>query len=187
MKVLGKGKQITVEPTLAAEIQKRTGENVFLCYQCRKCSSGCPGRMFMQTSPAQFMRMAQLGMVEEAIKQNTIWYCMSCQTCTARCPAGIDIAHVVDTVRIIAQEKNIKTNTNNIKLFNWIWMTILHFTGRMYEVALTGGLNVLTLKPFKDLALGKKMIFNGKLKLLPSIKKPVMMMKMFARAKGLKK
>jgi hypothetical protein len=59
--------------------------------------------------------------------------------------------------------------------------------GRMYEVGLTGMLNLSTGRPFKDLSLGLKMIRKGKLKLLPSIRKPFAMMKMFSRAKRLKK
>ncbi len=161
MKVLVDNKEIRIDGELAEEIRKRSGENVYLCYQCRKCASGCPNRQFMESTPTELMRYIQLGMTEEAMKKDTVWYCLSCQTCTARCPQGIDIAHVVDMIRIIVQEKGIKADTKNERLFNWLWMTILHFTGRMYEVALTGALNTFTGKPFKDLKLGMKMISRG--------------------------
>ncbi len=186
MKVVGK-KQINIDTDFAAEVARRSGQNVFLCYQCRKCASGCPNRMFMEATPAQLMRYVQLGMVDEAMKQNTIWYCLSCQTCSARCPQDIDIAHVVDAIKIIVQERKIKADTKGARLLNVIWMNILKYGGRMYEVGLTGVFNVFTAKPFKDLPLGLKMIRKGKLKLLPSIKNPFSMMKMFARAKKLKK
>ena len=186
MKVIGKN-EIQVNSDLAEEVKKRTGENVFLCYQCRKCSAGCPNREYMDGSPTELMRQVQLGMVDEAMKSSTIWYCLSCQTCSARCPQDIDIAHVVDGLKIIVQEKKIKANTKNARLFNWLWMTLLKFMGRMYEVGLTGMLNVFTGNPFKDMPLGVKMIKKGKLKLLPSFKKPFVMLKMFSRAKRLKK
>ena len=186
MKIEGE-KEIKTDESLAQEIAKRSGENVFLCYQCRKCAAGCPSRMFMDKTPTELMRYIQLGMLDEVTKGNTIWFCMSCQTCSTRCPQDIDIAHVVDTLKIIVQEKRIKANTKNARLFNWLWMTILKFMGRMYEVGLTGALNLFTGNPFKDLPLGMKMIRKGKLKLLPSFKKPFVMMKMFSRAKRLKK
>jgi heterodisulfide reductase subunit C len=157
VKIVGK-KDMKVDSAFAEEIAKRSGENVFLCYQCRKCTSGCPSRMFMDSTPTELMRYAQLGMVDEAMKGNTIWYCLSCHTCSTRCPQDIDIAHVVDTIRIIVQEKNIKADTKNMRLFNWLWMP-----------------------------LGIKMIRRSKLKLLPSIRKPFTMIKMFSRAKKLKK
>ena len=141
----------------------------------------------MDATPTELMRYAQLGMLDEAMKQNTIWFCMSCQTCSTRCPQDIDIARVIDTIRIIVQEKRIKADTKNIRLFNWLWMRILRYMGRMYEVALIGSLNLFTGRPFKDMALGAKMIRNGKLKLIPSFKRPFEMMKMFTRAKRLKK
>ena len=150
MKVIGQ-KEIKVDVAFAEEIKNRCGENVFLCYQCKKCASGCPSREFMDSSPAQLMRYVQLGMVDEAMKENTIWYCLSCQTCSARCPQDIDIAHVVDTIRILVQEKKIEADTKNERLFNWLWMRMIKYMGRAYEVGLTGALNLFTGKPFKDL------------------------------------
>ena len=185
MKIIGQ-KDIKIDDSFAEEIRKRSGENVFLCYQCRKCASGCPSRKFMDSTPTELMRYAQLGMVDEAMKGNTVWFCLSCQTCSARCPQDIDIAHIVDTIRILVQEKNIKADTKNTRLLNLLWMNILRYTGRMYELALSGMLNIFTGKPFKDMTLAVKMFKKGKLKLLPSIKKPFETMKMFSRAKKLK-
>ena len=186
MKIIGQ-QQIKVDKSFAEEIRKRSGENVFLCYQCRKCASGCPNRMFMDSTPTELMRYVQLGMVDEAMKGNTIWYCLSCQTCSSRCPQDIDIAHVVDIIRIIVQEKKIKADTKNLRLLNKLWMTILRYMGRIYEAGLAGGFNLLTGHPFKDMTLGMKMMRKGKLKLLPTIKKPFDTMKMFSRAKRLKR
>jgi len=186
MKIIGK-KDIKTDHGFAEKIRQRCGENVFLCYQCKKCASGCPSRQFMDKTPAELMRFLQLGMIYEAMQQNTIWYCLSCQTCSARCPQDIDIAHVIDTLKIIVQEEKIKTDTHNITLLNRIWMTILKYMGRMYDIALAGSFNLFTGKPFKDLPLAIKMIKKGKLKFIPSIKKPFEMMKMFSRAKRLKK
>ncbi|MFH1882582.1 MAG: 4Fe-4S dicluster domain-containing protein [Planctomycetota bacterium] len=186
MKIVGK-EGININSAFAEEIARRSGENVFLCYQCKKCASGCPSRMFMDSTPTELMRYVQLGMVDEAMRGNTVWFCLSCQTCSARCPQDIDIAHVVDTIRVLVQEKKVKADTKNARLFNWLWMKILKYMGRMYEVGLTGMLNIFTGRPFKDLPLGIKMIRKGKLKLLPSISKPFATMKMFSRAKRLKK
>ena len=188
MKITG-NKQIKIDAALAQEIRKRSGENVFLCYQCKKCASGCPNRQFMDSTPAELMRYIQLGMVDEAMKKNTVWYCLSCQTCNARCPQDIDIAHVIDIIRILIREKKIKADadTKNMRLLNWIWMKIIRYMGRMYELAMIGAFNVFTGKPFKDMGLGIKMIKKGKLKFMPSIRIPREMMKIFSRAKKLKK
>ncbi len=186
MKIIGE-KTIEADTALAQEIKKRCGENVFLCYQCKKCASGCPSRTFMDSTPTELMRYIQLGMTDEAMKGNTIWYCLSCQTCSTRCPQDIDIAHVVDTLKIIVREKKIKAKTGGATLLNRVWMLILRYMGRMYEMGLAGMMNLFSGKPFKDLPLAMKMMKKGKLKLLPTIKRPFEMMKMFSRAKRLKK
>jgi len=187
MKIIRDDKEVVIDSKLAEEIRQRSGENVFLCYQCKKCASGCPNRDRMDYTPTELIRQIQLGMTDEAIKKSTIWYCLSCQTCSTRCPQDIDIAHVVDTLRIIVQEEGLNVDTKNEKLFNWLWMTILKYCGRIYEVGLTGALNLFTGHPFKDMGLGMKMIKKGKLKLMPTFKRSSEMMKMFARAKKLKK
>lgn len=186
MKVVTK-KGTKAVSNFAAEVGDRSGENVFLCYQCRRCASGCPNRVFMDRTPTELMRYLQLGMVDEAMKGNTIWYCLSCHTCSARCPQGVDIAHVVDTVRILAQEKGMKVNINNARIFGRIWMRMLKYMGRIYEVGLTGLLNLRTGNPFHDVSFGIRMLKKGKLKLLPSIRKPFLTMKIFSRAKRLAK
>ncbi len=186
MKVIDQEK-ITIDRSLAEEVARRSGENVFLCYQCRKCASGCPSRPFMDSTPTELMRYVQLGMIDEAMMENSAWFCVSCQTCSTRCPQDIDIAHVIDTLRIVVQEKKIKADTKNMRLFNRIWMTAIKYMGRIYEAGLVGSLNLFTLKPFKDMALGMKMIKKGKIKLIPPIRNPLPTMKMFSRAKRLRK
>jgi heterodisulfide reductase subunit C len=126
-------------------------------------------------------------MAEEAMKGNTIWYCLSCHTCSTRCPQQIDIAHIVDTTRTLAMEEGIKVKTNNANTFSRLWMRMLKYMGRLYEVGLRGSLNLFTGRPFQDFPLGLKMLRKGKLKLLPSITKPLTTMKMFSRGKRLSK
>ena len=82
---------------LAQVISDHIGENVYLCYQCLKCTSGCPLIEHMDLHPNQVMRAAQLDDVS-VLESKTIWACASCQTCTTRCPQGIDIAAVMDYV-----------------------------------------------------------------------------------------
>ena len=77
---------------------KETGENVFLCYHCVKCTSGCPLVDHFDLSPNQIMRAAQLGMEDMIFESKSPWLCASCQTCTTRCPQGIDIAKVMDFI-----------------------------------------------------------------------------------------
>ena len=49
-------KTINIDPALARRIQEEIGQNVYLCYQCIKCSSGCPLGEFFDWQPNQIMR-----------------------------------------------------------------------------------------------------------------------------------
>ena len=80
---------------LADRIQEAIGENVYLCYQCVKCTSGCPLAEHFDLAPNQVLRAAQLGMEDRLFESRTPWMCASCQTCTTRCPQGIDVARVM--------------------------------------------------------------------------------------------
>lgn len=174
-----------IDNSFAEEVFKICKENVYLCYQCRKCTSGCPVHAHMDFTPFELIRLVQLGMTEKIEKANTIWVCASCQTCTSRCPQGIDIAHIIDVIRILVQKKRIGKG-KNIWSFNSLWMRMLKQTGRIYEPGLILLYNLFRGKPFNDLALGFKMIKKNKLKLWPSLIKPATVRKIFSRAKRLK-
>lgn len=186
MKVIDAQVPVDVNHEFAQEIKKRSGENVFLCYQCHKCASGCPARDFMDSTPDQLMRYAQLGLASKCMKGNTIWYCSSCQTCSTRCPAGIDIARVISTIKIMTQERGVGADTMHAGLFNNLWMRTLKYTGRIYEAGVIGLLNLGSGRPLNDAGLAIKMLRRGKLKLIPPVTRPAAMMRMFNRAKRAK-
>ena len=52
---------MSISAELAKRIQDELGENVYLCYQCVKCTSGCPVGEFFDWQPNQVMRALQLG------------------------------------------------------------------------------------------------------------------------------
>jgi len=82
-------------------VNEISGQNVLNCYQCGRCSAGCPLTFAMQLLPSQVIRLVQLGLEEEALSTNTPWVCASCLTCFARCPRGVDLAKVMEALRAI--------------------------------------------------------------------------------------
>jgi heterodisulfide reductase subunit C len=90
-----------IKNSLVDKIEEISGQNVFDCYQCGICSSGCPVTDYMDYSPNQVMRLIQLGSVDEILNSRTIWICSTCLQCSARCPKGIDVAKVMEALRTI--------------------------------------------------------------------------------------
>ena len=86
-------------------IEELSGENVYACYQCGRCSAGCPVASEMDLLPNQIIRMVQMGLDDEVRRSKTLFLCASCFTCQSRCPKGIDIARVMEAVRHVLDPK----------------------------------------------------------------------------------
>ncbi|MBD3205392.1 4Fe-4S dicluster domain-containing protein [Candidatus Bathyarchaeota archaeon] len=79
-------------------VEELSGELIDLCFQCGACSSGCPMTEEMDYLPSKIIRMVQMGM-RECLDSKTIWVCTTCFNCEVRCPRGIDIANVMESLR----------------------------------------------------------------------------------------
>lgn len=143
--------------------------NVNVCYQCGKCSAGCPMSYTMDWTPAQLIHAIRLGLKDLVLNSKTMWMCSSCHTCTTRCPQEVDIARVMDAVKIIAVSEGVKPQVSNVNAFYKAALRNIKWFGRMYELGLIGDLKLHTFEFFKDMRLGVKMFFKGKLKIIPSV------------------
>jgi heterodisulfide reductase subunit C len=99
--------RLKTEEDVIAEIKAISGEDVRACYQCGKCTAGCPLATAMDLMPNQIIRLLQLGEHEQVLKSGTIWQCASCLTCAARCPKEVDPARVMDALRTILMRQGV--------------------------------------------------------------------------------
>ncbi len=90
-----------IHSDFTAKVQELAGQQLLACYQCGKCSAGCPLAAYMDIPPAQMIRLAQLGLERELLECEAIWLCVSCMTCNSRCPKGVRIAELIDSLRQI--------------------------------------------------------------------------------------
>jgi heterodisulfide reductase subunit B len=154
-------------PDLARQVLEELGENVYLCYQCVKCTSGCPVSAYFDWQPNQVMRALQLGQDDIALESETPWLCAACQTCTTRCPQDLDIAAIMDFLTREAQARGFKPKVGVVKKFNEAFMREVGLWGRAYEVGLLAEMKLRTGDLTSDLDLGVKMFSKGKLAVLP--------------------
>ncbi len=153
----------------AQELRALTAENVMLCYQCKKCTLGCPSAYAMRMKPHELMRAIQLGLAEEIYWSGTIWICLSCETCNTRCPQDINILRVIDGLRELTMSKKVDYYNPQpaIPALHRIFMALVARFGRMYELGLALLINLWMLTPFKDIDMASPMLLKGKLKPLP--------------------
>jgi len=97
--------QKKVRDAFVAKVEELSGQKILACYQCGKCSAGCPAVSEMDILPNQVIRYVQLGLKDELLKSEACWVCASCLTCNARCPKGIKIAEVMEAVRQVLLRK----------------------------------------------------------------------------------
>jgi heterodisulfide reductase subunit B len=151
---------------LVEVVREATGDNVFKCYQCVKCTSGCPLADQFDLTPNQIMRSVQLNDIS-VLQSKSIWLCASCYTCATRCPQKIDVTGVIDALRIEALKRGVKPAEPHIAKFNKLFMRSIKIFGRAYELGLMASFNMVLGKPLRDLKLGKRMFARGKLSILP--------------------
>ncbi|WP_298838403.1 4Fe-4S dicluster domain-containing protein [Clostridium sp.] len=94
------------------QILQISGQRIQDCIQCGKCSASCPASEGMDILPHQIIRLLQTGELDKVMESKTIWSCASCFTCSERCPRSIDIANVLEAVRLIVIRRS---GANRIK------------------------------------------------------------------------
>jgi len=154
----------------AAELTELKELNISSCYQCEKCTNGCPLTFAMDIMPHQVIHNLQLGLVEEVVNSDTIWVCASCETCTTRCPNEIDIAHVMDRLRQHSIIRGVKAAHRQAPIFHETFLSSVRRFGRMHELTMaveyslrSEGVNGLR----KQIRLGLEMMRRGKMKIIP--------------------
>lgn len=156
--------------SLLESVLSECGENANLCFQCRKCAAGCPVSFAMDHTPSEIIHAVRLGLDDIVFKSKTVWMCASCQTCNTRCPQGVDVARIMDAIKILAVKKGYKPAIPNVLSFYKAALGNIRAYGRMYELGLIINLKMRTFEFMKDAGLGSKMFFKGKLKIIPSFK-----------------
>ena len=152
---------------LIKEAERLSGTDPASCMQCGMCTGGCPLAYEMDYSPRQILRLLQLGLINEALNSRAIWLCLTCETCTTRCPRDIDLAKVMSSLREMAIAQRIKPAEKDILIFHRSFLELIKRGGRLFELGLVGLYKLRSRRLFQDLFLAPAMLRRGKLKFIP--------------------
>ena len=157
------------DPQFLEQAKQKSGEDLSLCYQCLKCTVGCPTAPYMDIRPNNIIRMIQMGMKEEVLGSSAIWLCVSCETCGTRCPNEIDIGVLMDALREMSIEEKIPAKEKNIHLLHETFVQSIKRGGRVHEATMLIDYKLRSRDFLTDLLPGMMLFLKGKIPLLPSL------------------
>ena len=150
-------------------VEATSGQGLSDCYQCGKCSGGCPVFPDLDLSPNRVLRLVQLGLEDEALHNETVWCCVACGTCNTRCPMNVDIVRVMDTLRAMAQRRGIEPPASAARVWAFYrsFLDCIEEFGRLGEIALMGSYNINSGRLFTNMAKAPWFFLKGKVALSP--------------------
>jgi heterodisulfide reductase subunit C len=152
---------------IIAQVKALSGIDVSACLQCKKCTNGCPVAGFTSSSPSEIIKRLQLGAGEELLDIDIIWVCASCATCFSRCPMEINMAEVMDALRVMADARGAAKPQGNMPLMNKLLLGTIKTFGRTYDLAAMALYKAGTASYRKDLDKLPMILKKGKIALFP--------------------
>jgi heterodisulfide reductase subunit C2 len=168
-------------------VEAHIKQSISRCYQCGKCTAGCPVAYTMDLTPRQVLRCLQLGIDDELEKSSTMWTCLSCLTCSARCPREIDIAGVMEALRLATSQDKMQPDQRKFRIFHNLFIRSFQYTGRVYELGLGAFYNLLSGRLLNQAKLLPTMLAKGKMPIFPHKVKHSEMGAIMKRVKSMEK
>jgi heterodisulfide reductase subunit C len=150
---------------LAFEVKERSGASPMSCYQCAKCSNGCPVAARGDFKPHELVRMVQTDQRQAVLSSRFIWECTSCQTCITRCPQQVDIAAMIDALKAMSRAARAVEPSTAVPVFNDIFLDAVRGRGRIFELSLMVRFKLRAKRLFEDVDKAPMMLRKGKLPL----------------------
>jgi heterodisulfide reductase subunit C len=156
-----------VDLSFVGQVSELSQQNVGRCYYCLRCSAGCPAAPFMEYTPAQILRMTQLGQKAALLRSSAIWLCIGCETCGTRCPNEIHAGAVIDALRQIALQEQVPAGERTVFKLHEAFLDSIRYWGRLHELSMLAQYKLTSRDLFSDLDMGLDMFIKGKIHPFP--------------------
>lgn len=153
--------------TFIEQVSDLSHQNVRRCYYCLRCSAGCPSAYAMDYTPAQILRMVQLGQKQALLHSSAIWLCIGCETCGTRCPNEIHAGAVIDTLRHLALADSVRTAEPSVFLLHKAFLDSIYTWGRLHELSMILQHKLTSRDLLSNLDMGLVMFLKGKIHPFP--------------------
>ena len=97
------------DAALRLQVLSKIGEQKpYNCYQCIRCTSGCPSMKMLELKPHEIVALTRTGFIDELINSGIVWTCATCLKCKERCPQAVAPVDLILALRNLAVEKEVK-------------------------------------------------------------------------------
>ena len=144
------------------------GEKIKQCIQCGTCSASCPSAAAMEYGPREIVAALRAGMLDRVLDSKTVWLCVSCYSCTVRCPAGIPFTDVMYELKRLEVDKGLSQDASGATMAKAFVETVDSYVYNV-ETTLLRKYFVRTnlLKALPQIPLAMKLFFRGRLEIFP--------------------
>lgn len=151
--------------SLLREIEAKSGQPVSTCYQCCRCTLGCPVADRMDVLPHRIIRYIILGDRDKTLGCQAIWTCLQCSTCSVRCPNNIDVARVFQTLRQACGDS--VPAGRDVRSFHRSFLESVRASGKMNELSVILRYKARKGSLLEDARMGMTMAVRGRVGLWP--------------------
>jgi heterodisulfide reductase subunit C len=125
--------ETTVKPSFLDQVASIPHcDTITECIQCGVCSGSCTTAEHWEHPPRKIIAMVRSGLKDEVLSSSSIWYCVSCYLCTARCPRDVKPANIMHALEAIALNEGYKPPTKTTTMYRSFAKSIEQ-NGRIYE------------------------------------------------------
>jgi heterodisulfide reductase subunit C len=158
-----------MEPDLnfIEQVSELSQQNVRRCYYCLRCSAGCPAAYAMDHTPAQLLRLLQLGQKDTLLHSSAIWLCIGCETCGTRCPNEIHAGAIIDALRQLALREQVPAAERSVLKLHQAFLDSIRLWGRLHELTMLLQHKLTSRDLLSNLDMGLDMFRKGKIHPLP--------------------
>ncbi len=87
-------------------VSRPGGEQLNACFSCGGCSGACPvSQAIPDYDPRKFIHMARLGLEEELLGSDLVWFCSGCRNCVDICPQDVSFADIMQVFLQLSLDK----------------------------------------------------------------------------------
>jgi heterodisulfide reductase subunit C len=113
--------------------------------------------------PHDVLRLVGQNRREALLDSESLWLCVGCETCTARCPNDCDPAGVIDALKAMAIRRSPASLPKPLAAFHRSFLDQIRAHGRISELGLMMSYKLRTGSLMQDAASGPGMVARGKL------------------------